>query len=148
VGAALRGLGEALEADRVTLTAAPAGAGALPITQAWTRAGTPPPPQGLDAVQTVPHVATIVFSGGTFQFERLADLPEDLQPDRRYFAGQGIKSHVAVPLRVGDRVIGGLACATIGAARAWPDGLVQQLVLLAAVLAPLVAQLQGEDQHP
>jgi PAS domain S-box-containing protein len=143
VAAALRGLGEALEVDRVTLTAAPAGAGALRVAQAWTREGAPPLPQELDAARTVPHVATIVFSGGTFQFQRLADLPTDLQPDRQYFESQGIKSHVAVPLRVGNRVIGGLACATFGAERAWPDGVVQQLVLFAAVLAPLLAQLQG-----
>jgi PAS domain S-box-containing protein len=134
---ALRSLGEALQVDRVTLTAAPAGAGALSVVQAWTRKGTPPLPPGLDAATAVPHVATIVFSGGTFQFQRLTDLPADLQPDRQYFESQGIKSHVAVPLRVGNRVIGGLACATIGAERAWPDGVVQQLVLFAAVLAPL-----------
>lgn len=148
VEAALRGLGEALEVDRVTLIAAPAGAGELPIAQAWTREATPPLPQELDAAKTVPHVATIVFSGGTFQFQQLADLPDDLQPDRQYFERQGIKSHVAVPLRVGDRVIGGLACATIGAEHAWPDSLVQQLVLFAAVLAPLVAQLQGDGHRP
>jgi PAS domain S-box-containing protein len=138
---ALRGLGEALQVDRVTLTAAPARAGALPVTRAWTSRGTSPPPPEFDAARDVPHVTTIVFSGGTFRFSRLADLPADLQPDRRYFEGQGIRSHVAVPLRLGDRVIGGLACATLGAEHPWSEPLLRQLELVAGLLAPLVARI-------
>jgi PAS domain S-box-containing protein len=138
---ALRRLGEALEADRVTLIAAPAGAGALPVLQAWAAPGAPSLAAGFDTARDLPHVTTIVFRGGTFHFDRLADLPGDLQPDRRYFEANGIRSHVAVPVRLGNRVIGGLACATLGAERSWPDALRRQLEVVAGVLAPLVARI-------
>jgi GAF domain-containing protein len=81
-----------------------------------------------------------VFSGGPFRFERLRDLPDDLQPDRQYFASQGIGSHVAVPLRLGSRVIGGLACTTVGTERPWPDALLRELELVAGMLAPVAAR--------
>jgi GAF domain-containing protein len=56
---------------------------------------------------------------------------------------QGIKSQIAIPLRVGTRVIGGLACVALLAERAWSEALVQQLELLAATLAPIEARRQA-----
>ena len=142
LGTVLQRLGEALGVDRVTLTEAPARAGALPVVQSWSRGDAPALPQLLDVAKVVPHVASVVFSGGRFRFERLAEIPEALQPDRSYFEQQGIKSHIALPLRVGNRVIGGLACAALRAERTWSESLVRQLELLAAVLAPIEARRQ------
>ncbi len=142
LGTVLRRLGEALGVDRVTLTEAPARAGAFPVVQSWSRGDAPALPKSLDVAKVVPHVASVVFSGGRFRFERLAEVPEALQPDRSYFEQQGIKSHIALPLRVGNRVIGGLSCAALRAERTWSESLVRQLELLAAVLAPIEARRQ------
>lgn len=139
---ALQRLGEAIDVDRVTLTEAPAGAGALAVVHSWTRGGAPSLPKSLDAAKALPHVTSVVYSGGRFRFERLSEVPEELQPDRSYFVEQGIKSHIALPLRVGTRVIGGLSCAALKAERTWSEALVRQLELLAALLAPIEARRQ------
>lgn len=144
LGTALQRLGEALDVDRVTLTQAPARAGALAVVQSWTRGGAPSLPKSLDVGKAVPHVASVVYSGGRFRFERLSEVPEALQPDRSYFEQQGIKSHIALPLRVGTRVVGGVACAALRAERTWSEGLVRQLELLAALLAPIEAERQKQ----
>ncbi|MBE0593241.1 MAG: PAS domain S-box protein [Gemmatimonadales bacterium] len=148
LAAVLQRLGEALQVDRVTLTEAPARAGVLPVLHSWTRGDAPSLPKALDAGRVVPHVASVVFSGGRFRFERLAELPADLQPDRTYFEQQGIKSHIALPLRVGNRVVGGLACAALRAERTWPEPLVQQLELLASLIAPIEARRQKDSAQP
>jgi PAS domain S-box-containing protein len=142
----LQRLGEALGVDRVTLTEAPAGAGALAIVQSWNRGDAPSLPKSLDVGKALPHVASVVYSGGRFRFERLAEIPPDLQPDRTYFERQGIKSHIALPLRMGTRVLGGLACAALREERTWSEPLVQQLELFAALLAPVEARRQAA--HP
>jgi len=139
---ALQRLGEALDVDRVTLTEAPAGAGALAVVHSWTRGDAPSLPKSLDAAKALPHVTSVVYSGGRFRFERLSEVPEELQPDRSYFVEQGIKSHIALPLRVGTRVIGGLSCAALKAERTWSEALVRQLELLTALLAPIEARRQ------
>ena len=145
LGTALQRLGEALGVDRVTLAEAPARAGALQVVQSWNRGDAPALPESLDIAKALPHVTSVVFSGGRFRFERLSEVPDALQPDRSYFEQQGIKSHIALPLRVGNRVIGGLACAALSAERTWSETLVRQLELLAAVLAPIEARRQQES---
>lgn len=144
VGATLQRLGEGLNVDRVTLTEAPARAGELVVVQAWSRDDARPLPRSLDVAKAVPHVASVVFSGGRFRFERLSEVPLELQPDRSYFEQQGIKSHLALPLRVGSRVIGGLSWASLREERTWSETLVRQLELLAALLAPIEARRQQE----
>lgn len=144
LGTALQRLGEALDVDRVTLTEAPARAGALTVVQTWTRGDVPSLPTSLNVAKAVPHVASVVFSGGRFRFERLSEVPVELQPDRSYFEQQGVKSHIALPLRVGNRVIGGLSCVALRAERTWSDALVRQLELLVALLAPIEDRRQQE----
>lgn len=143
LGTVLQRLGEALQVDRVTLVESPARAGSLPVVLSWARGDLDPLPQRLDVTKVVPHVASVVFSGGRFRFDRLDEVPADLLPDREYFVRQGIKSQIAIPLRVGTRVIGGLACVALLAERAWSEALVQQLELLAATLAPIEARRQA-----
>jgi len=146
LGTVLQRLGEALHVDRVTLIESPARAGSPSVVLSWTHGDFEPLPKRMDVATVVPHVASVVFSGGRFRFERLDEIPGDLQPDREYFQRFGVRSVVALPLRVGARVIGGISCAALLAEHGWSDALVQQLELLAALLAPIEARRQAE--HP
>jgi len=139
-------LGEALHVDRVTLIESPARAGSPSVVLSWTHGDLEPLPKRMDVATVVPHVASVVFSGGRFRFERLDEVPADLQPDRDYFQKHGVRSVVALPLRVGSRVVGGLSCAALVSEHTWSETLLQQLELLAAMLAPIEARRQAT--HP
>jgi two-component system sensor kinase FixL len=74
----------------------------------------------------------------------LAELPDEAAVDRQSYLTHRVKPQVAVPLRVGGTVVGGLVFSTVGADRARSDKLMQQLHLLGEVFANALARKQGE----
>ena len=78
-------------------------------------------------------------------FSRLDELPAEAARDQDSFRRRGIKSNLAIPLVAGGRVLGALAFVTVAAERAWPDGLVQRLRLVAEVFANALARKETED---
>ena len=64
--------------------------------------------------------------------------------DLRTYLALGIKSHVEIPLMIGDTVVGALALSTLAAERTWRDELVQRLRLFGEMFANSLARKQSE----
>src|SRR5207245_6646628 len=58
----------------------------------------------------------------------------------------GMKDLVALPLRSGGVILGGLVVATVGAERAWSDELLEQLYLVGETVANALAAGQAERE--
>ncbi|SDX32690.1 sigma 54-interacting transcriptional regulator [Thiocapsa roseopersicina] len=78
----------------------------------------------------------------------LADIPADFPPEAvaeiHYCERAGLKSNLAIPLRVGGRVVGAIAFSAFHRTRAWPEDLILRLKLVGEVLAQAVARSRRE----
>jgi C4-dicarboxylate-specific signal transduction histidine kinase len=95
-------------------------------------------------VGEVPWMTARLQRGDFVSVSQLAELPDEAAVDRQSYLTHRVKPQVAVPLRVGGTVVGGLVFSTVGAERARSDELMQQLHLLGEVFANALARKQGE----
>jgi len=91
-----------------------------------------------------PWMTARLQRGDVVRVSQLAELPDEAAVDRQSYLTHRVKPQVAVPLRVGGTVVGGLVFSTVGAERARSDELMQQLHLLGEVFANALARKQGE----
>jgi len=123
VHGALGAIRDFLAVDHVALIELPARGGAV---SSWSLSGEPD-------LSRVPSLILRLQAG---ELVRLAHLEE--RPD--------ITSLVALPLRSGGSVLGGLVVATVDAERAWPNDLIDQLHLIGEALANVLASAQAERE--
>ncbi|MGB6065209.1 MAG: sigma 54-interacting transcriptional regulator [Desulfomonilaceae bacterium] len=141
----LKRLVELLGHDRTCLRQCGVKPSQLLMTHSWASEGIPQPPQVLPNDQ-VPYVIRSLLSGKLFFFSKLDDLPREARVDRKWFAALGQKSALAVPLRVGESVIGGLTLASFASERNWPDPLIQRLKVLGEIVGnALLGKQVGEE---
>lgn len=95
-------------------------------------------------VDEFPWVTAQLKRGDVVGFTQLEELPDEAAVDRRSYLTLRVKSQVAVPLPVGATVVGGLVFSTVGAERAWPDEVMEQLHLLREVFANTLARRRAE----
>ena len=93
--------------------------GVAHISHQWARPGLPRTPKYANVFEVAPWSTAKVMSGQTTQFSRLADLPPEAVLDRKAYGEGGNKSNVTVPVRVGPKVVGGVAFGTIRSERKW-----------------------------
>jgi signal transduction histidine kinase len=91
-----------------------------------------------------PWMTARLQRGDVVSVSQLAEFPDEASVDRQNYLAHRVKPQVAVPLRVGGTVVGGLVFSTVGAERAGSDELIQQLHLLGEVFANALARKQGE----
>lgn len=76
------------------------------------------------------------------------DVPETAQEERQFAIDQQIGSHLALPLKAGSGIVGGLAFSSL-VKRNWPDRMIRQSKLLAEILGNAlhrkIAQCQIEE---
>ncbi len=129
-------------ADRGTLWQPSADGQALCATHSWTAEGASPAPT------TVPMSAfqmlwPLAEQGQPLSFASLDELPPEARGARRAFQELGIKSFLALPLRIGDRTLGILAFSRLFAERSWPAELMQRLQTPAELVAN--ALMRGQE---
>jgi signal transduction histidine kinase len=80
---------------------------------------------------------------------RLCRLPEDLPPEaireREYCLKVGLKSNLAIPLRVEGTVVGGIGFASFRGYRDWPNDLIQRLRLIGEIFTNAVARKRADE---
>jgi signal transduction histidine kinase len=81
----------------------------------------------------IPSLIRRLQGGDVVRISRLDELPD-------------IKSLVALPLRTGGAVLGGLVVATVFAERAWPNELMDQLHLVGEAVTNALASAQAERE--
>jgi formate hydrogenlyase transcriptional activator len=74
------------------------------------------------------------------------DLPPEAAAEAEYCRRTGLVSHLAIPLRIGGRVVGAIAFAAHRETRAWPDDLVIRLKLVGEVFAQAVARKREQEK--
>ena len=116
----------------------------LMVAHAWEAAGVKHAPQGVTH-QDVPWVIQRLLSEESVVFSRLDELPAEAARDQDSLRRQGVRSHLAIPLVAGGQVLGALAFVTRATERAWPDGLVHRLRIVARFFAKALARKETED---
>jgi signal transduction histidine kinase len=101
---------------------------------------------GLLNTARFPWLTSRLRAGDVVRVSRLGDLPEEAAADRRNALALGITSVVAVPLRAGGAVLGGLAFATVVAECVWRDELIERLSLVGETVAKALAAAQAERE--
>jgi signal transduction histidine kinase/integral membrane sensor domain MASE1 len=140
----LRHVGEFFGLDRLILFDLAEDGKALMVAHAWEAAGVKHAPLVVTH-QDVPWMVQRLLHEESVVVARLDELPVEAARDRDFLWRQGVRSHLIIPLVAGGRVLGALAFVTLAAERAWPDGLVHRLHLVAQVFAKALARKETED---
>ena len=141
---ALRRIADLLGVDWGNLTEYSDDSRTARVTHWSVADGVGPQPSAI-GFEEIPWVVTRLRRGEPVRFSRIEELPEDdALVDRRTYRRLGVKSQVAVPLKVEGVVVGALAFSTLGAERAWRDEFVQRLHLLGDVFAHTLSRRRSE----
>jgi signal transduction histidine kinase len=134
---------EALDLDRSSV-AETTPDGRMEVTHSQTTAGAPPLVLG-DLASLLPWYAEMLSKGELLRFERLPDeLPPEATAERGYCERTGLRSQLAIPFLVADRLLGAIGFASFKRQVHWSDRLVRSLRLVSEVLANALARKQAE----
>ncbi|MGH0032907.1 MAG: ATP-binding protein [Myxococcota bacterium] len=133
-------------ADRTYLVVVDPTAVRLQGAYAWTRPGTPDQPIALDVSLATRFVWSreCLRAGRVAQARTPADLPEDAAVEREMCVARGTRSMLLVPVRSGDRLIGGQLFETTRTERSWSEREVSRLRLLGEIFASAIKRRHGE----
>jgi formate hydrogenlyase transcriptional activator len=73
------------------------------------------------------------------------DLPPEAAAEAEYCRRTGLVSHLAIPLRIGGRIIGAIAFSASRENRTWPDDLTTRLKLVGEVFAQAIARKREQE---
>jgi signal transduction histidine kinase len=95
----------------------------------------------------LPWYARQIRGGEIVRFERLPHgLPEEAAAEREYCVREGLKSNLAIPLKVNESLRCVITFATFREHRNWPDEMVQRLWLVGEIFASALARKQAEEE--
>jgi signal transduction histidine kinase len=139
---------EYLDIDRSTLAQFSDDGRELVVTHSYTRGDAPPFPK-LNLAPLLPWYTGKIRDG---QLLRFAALPEEIPPEavrEREYAQKNLlpQSHLVVPFKVGDCVLGGLGFGSFRKRVEWPDELVQSLKLVGEIFANALARKRSEEKE-
>jgi signal transduction histidine kinase len=145
IESALRCLVEFLEVDRGGLAEALVDQEKLVITHSYHLPGVPPQPR-IIVDEQLPWYAKSIYKG---ELLRLSALPDDLPPEatleREYCLRIGLKSHIMIPLKVMNSVVGAIGFASFRGSHEWPDDLVQRLRLVGEIFTNALARKRADE---
>ena len=131
---ALKQIVEFLGIERSTLAQFSEDGSQFVVTHSHSIPGFSPFPH-VDLTPMLPWYTAKVREGRVLRFARLPDdLPPEASHERELVLGGGFPiSHLVIPFRVGDAVLGGIGFGTYRWHRDWPDALVDSLQLLSDI---------------
>jgi PAS domain S-box-containing protein len=136
---------EFLGIERSTLAQFSEDGGELLVTHSYTVPGVAPFPQ-VNLAALLPWYTAQIRQGKLLRFTRLPEeLPPEAVPEREVVVREGgPRSHLAIPFRVGDSVLGGIGFGSFGREVEWPDDLVACLRLVGEVFANALARKRAD----
>jgi PAS domain S-box-containing protein len=140
----LRNIVAFLETDRATLSQFTKDRDSLQITHSWTVERFAPA-RNVNLSEEYPNYVTKLRRGEIVQYCISDEPPEGLRYEADRATRGGIKAHLAIPLRVGGRVVGVLAFSALGAERRWPEQLIQRLRLIGEIFAGVLTGAQAQE---
>ena len=130
-----------LDLDRSTMAFTGQG-----VTHRWNREKVPRVKYGTSTMDISTWATKKVLNGEELIWARISDLPEEAHEYKVWLRKNGPKSQVALPIRFGDSIIGGIMFGKFRAARKWPPLLLQRLRLVAQVLANALERKRVESE--
>ncbi|MEJ2169253.1 MAG: sigma 54-interacting transcriptional regulator [Desulfobacterales bacterium] len=103
-----------------------------------------PAPVSLSKAQ-LPWYLLQLMHGNLVVINRLEDLPDDAEAERRLCQAKGMKSVLSIPMISGGRTLGSCALVAVRGERIWPQDLVQRLRLITSVFAGALARKRSEE---
>jgi signal transduction histidine kinase len=139
----LREIGLFLGVERTTLWERLRGRAEFRRTHLWQGEGGAIPTDRVTPVD-FPWICARLLDGSVVSFARPAELPQEAAADLPMLNEIGVRSLLAVPFAVSGEVAGAVFFANTHEDRAWPEGLVPGVRLLAEVFASLHARQATE----
>jgi formate hydrogenlyase transcriptional activator len=133
---------QAFDLDRSTLAQLQEPEGYV-VTHSWVVPEAEPIP-GL-VMKDIPWLVRVVGGGAEVQFARIDDLPAEAESEKEIFRRFGPRSSAIFPLKVGGKVIGGMAFGTMFREREWSDGLISRLRLFVEVIGSAIGRTRAEE---
>jgi signal transduction histidine kinase len=145
IEAALKHLVEFLDVDRGGLAEIIADEKQLIITHSYHVPGVPLLPRIILSEQ-LPWYARTIQRGEVFRISQLPDeLPPEAMLERAYCLRTGLRSHVMIPLKVMDAVVGAIGFGSFRQNRDWPDDLIQRLRLVGEIFINALARKRADQ---
>ena len=146
IEAGLKLIGEFWDFDRITLTEFSDEGDEIRIVHSYTVPGvTKAPLNKID--DGIPWIIAKLRLGEKVVLSKLPhDLPDEAKTDRRYFIKEGLKSALALPVKIGSSILGGFFLASFHQKRNWNNGLVRELYYLAEILASALERIRAAEQ--
>lgn len=133
---ALRSIVDFLAADRAVLIELPGLSG---TARSWTL-------DGPTELARFPWLTVRLQNGDIVRLPRGAGFPDEAAVDRSSCLALGIHSLLALPLRAGQTLVGGLVLGTGSSEAAWRDELLEQLYLVGEVVANALQRAHAEGE--
>jgi PAS domain S-box-containing protein len=135
---------EFLGIERSSLTQFSDNGNELEVTHSYSIPGMPPFPR-MDIAAFYPWYTDKIRQGEVLRLARLPDdLPCEAASEREFCLRDGIQSHLVIPIRVGDSILGGIGFGSLRQRRDWPDDLVQSLQLVGEIFANALARRRAD----
>jgi signal transduction histidine kinase len=118
----------------------------LIVTHSYTIPGFAPFPH-INLATVLPWYTSQIRQGILLRFRRLPeDAPPEAVAEREHVRRNGgPRSHLAIPFRVGDSILGGIGIGSFREERDWPDDLVMRLRLVGEIFANALARKRAEE---
>ena len=133
-------------ADRTFLVVVDPTALRMQGAYAWSRPGLPEHPMVLDLglAQRFAWTRKRLVKGLVTQAGTPEELPDEAEAERAVFRERGTRSTLLVPVRSGDRLIGGQLFETVREERRWSEQEVSRLRLLGEIFASAIKRKHSE----
>lgn len=96
--------------------------------------------------EQLPWYSRTIYRGEIVRFSMLPDeLPPEAVQEREYCTHVGLKSHVMIPLKVMDAVVGAIGFGSFRKNRDWSDDLIQRLRLVGEVFTNALARKRADE---
>ena len=136
---------EALDTDRASLAQFDPLTGDLVVTHNWARPGIPKFGERL-VKGTLPWLEAQLSRGEVVALETPEDLPSEAIHEREYGKLLGIKSTLAVSLRVGGKVVGGISTGAFRRSHRWDDYLISRVKDIADIFANALSRKWADEE--
>jgi len=115
------------------------------ITHAYALEGIPTY-VGLKGGAQFPWAFQRIRRGKVVKFSRAEEEIKKPTKDREFVRREGIKSLLAIPLKVSGSIVGALSFTTFSSYRSWPDELIKDLNLVGEVFANAILRKRTQEQ--
>jgi formate hydrogenlyase transcriptional activator len=120
--------------------------GALVVLSSTAVEGFEPTPSGQLPAQLTWFVGQLSAGETVVTPNAAVDLPPEAAAEAEYCRRTGLVSHLAIPLRIGGRIVGAIAFSAFRGTRVWPGDLIARLKLVGEVFALALARKREQEK--